>query len=72
MQIPKVGSYVLAVARIEDDNDWMIIACDEVDKFIWNTSNAQIQIDDKIHLEAGGESLLNLLENLFQIIEKGL
>ena len=29
--VPKVGSYVLAV-RVEDDEDWMVIASDEIDK----------------------------------------
>lgn len=70
LQIPKVGSFVLTI-KIEDDDQWMIIACDEVEKFIWNTPKAQMQIDDKFHLEAGGENLLDLIEKLFQIIEKG-
>lgn len=29
---PKVGSYVLAV-KIEDTEEWMVIACDEIDKW---------------------------------------
>lgn len=70
LQIPKVGSFVLAI-RIEDDSDWMIISCDEVEKFVWNTLQAEVEISDKIHIEAGGENLLDLMEKLFQIIERG-
>lgn len=70
LQIPKVGSFVLAI-RIEDDSDWMIISCDEVEKFVWNTPQAEVEISDKIHIEAGGENLLDLMEKLFQIIERG-
>lgn len=70
LQIPKVGSFVLAI-RIEDDSDWMVISCDEVEKFVWNTPQAEVEISDKIHIEAGGENLLDLMEKLFQIIERG-
>lgn len=31
LQIPKIGSFVLAV-RIESSEEWMIVACDEVEK----------------------------------------
>lgn len=70
LQIPKVGSFVLAI-RIEDDNDWLVIACDEVEKFIWNTRQAEVEISDKIHIEANDKNLLDLMKKLFQIIEKG-
>lgn len=70
LQIPKVGSFVLAI-RIEDDSDWMIISCDEVEKFVWNTPQAEVEISDKIHIKANEKSLLDLMEKLFQIIEKG-
>lgn len=70
LQIPKIGSFVLAI-RIEDNDDWMIVACDEVEKFVWNTAQAEIEISDKIHIEANEKSLLELMEKLFQIIEKG-
>ncbi len=70
LQIPKVGSFVLAI-RIEDEDDWFIIACDEVEKFIWNTTNAILQIDDKFHLEAGQKNLADLVSNLLDIIDKG-
>lgn len=70
LQIPKVESYVLAV-RIEDDEDWMVIASDQVEKFLWTTGKSTVEISDKIHLEANGKNLIDLLERLFTIIELG-
>lgn len=70
LQIPKVGTYVLAV-RVEDDDDWMVIACDEVEKFLWTTGKSTIEVSDKIHLEANGKNLIELLDRLFTIIELG-
>lgn len=43
--VPKVGSYVLAV-RVEDDDDWMIIACDEIEKIGYYIGNTIIEIDE--------------------------
>lgn len=70
IQIPKVGTYVLAV-RIEDDDDWMIIACDEVDKFLWVVGDTKLELTDKILLEANNQNLLSLMERLFTVIERG-
>ncbi|PXY44529.1 hypothetical protein [Flavobacterium hydrophilum] len=42
--VPKVGSYVLAV-RVEDDDDWMIIAADEVTKVGYYIENTIIEVD---------------------------
>ncbi|WP_234111685.1 hypothetical protein [Chryseobacterium sp. R2A-55] len=70
MQIPKVGTYVLAV-RVEDDDDWMVIACDEVEKFVWFVGNTKLQLDDKVHFEANGKNYADLMTRLFSVIEKG-
>ncbi len=70
LQIPKIETYVLAV-RIEDDDDWMVIACDEVDKFIWITGKSKIEISDKLLFEANGENLLKLLQRIFTVMERG-
>ncbi|MEI7486870.1 MAG: hypothetical protein WCJ72_05580 [Chryseobacterium sp.] len=70
LQIPKLGTYVLAV-RIEDDDDWMIIACDEVDKFLWIVGDTKLELTDKILLEANNQNLLSLMERLFTVIERG-
>jgi hypothetical protein len=60
LQIPKVGTYVLAI-RIEDDEDWMVIACDEVDKVIWYVGRATFQMDDTGFLLKKENETLKLL-----------
>lgn len=70
LQIPKVGTYVLAI-RVEDDEDWMVIACDEVDKVIYYVGETIFQIDDKFLFEANGKNLLKVIKSLLNIIEKG-
>lgn len=70
LQVPTVGTYVLAI-RIEDDDDWMIIAQDETEKFLWVTPTAKIEISEKILIEANNKNLLSLMERLFTVLEKG-
>lgn len=70
LQIPKIGTFVLAV-RVEDDDDWMVIACDEVEKFLWIVGNTKLELTDKICMEAGNQNLLNLLERLFTVLDRG-
>lgn len=67
IQIPKVGTYVLAV-RIEDDEDWMVIACDEVTKISYTVGDVVFELTEKIQLKAGGESLADLMDELFAAI----
>lgn len=69
LQVPKVGSQVLAI-RIEDDDDWMVIACDELEKVVWTVGQTTLSLTDKIKLEAGGESLATLIDDLFVAIDK--
>ena len=69
LQIPKIGSLVLAV-RIEDDEDWMIIACDEVDKFLWVTDTTKIELTDKVHISANNKNMAELIDKLFEAILK--
>lgn len=42
--VPKVGSYVLAV-RVEDDDDWMVIAADEITKVGYYVGTVLFEID---------------------------
>lgn len=70
LQIPKVGTFVLAV-RVEDDDDWMVIACDEVDKFLWIVGDTKLELTDKICMEANNQNLLSLLERLFTVLDRG-
>lgn len=70
LQVPKVGSFVLAV-RIEDDEDWMVIAQDETEKFLWITPTAKIEVSEKILIEANEKNLLSLMQRLFTVLETG-
>lgn len=65
--VPKLGSYVLAV-RVEDDEDWMVIAADEIEKIGYYIGNTIFELTDKVHVEAGGENLANLMDQLFTAI----
>lgn len=67
IQIPKVGSFVLAV-RIEDDEDWMVIGCDEVTKVVWYVGTTIVEFSDKVHIESHGENMANLMDDLFVAI----
>jgi hypothetical protein len=42
--VPKVGSYVLAI-RVEDDDDWLVIAADEIEKVGYYIGNTIVEID---------------------------
>lgn len=63
IQIPKVGTFVLAI-RIEDDDDWMVIACDEVDKIAWYAGTTTFEIDNGFLLKKENETLKKLMADL--------
>lgn len=65
--VPKVGSYVLAV-RVEDDDDWMVIAADEITKLGYYVGETLFELTDKVHVSAGGENLADLIDDLFTAI----
>ncbi|MFC3158994.1 hypothetical protein ACFOEQ_11045 [Chryseobacterium arachidis] len=54
--------------RVEDDDDWMVIACDVVEKFYWQAGNTNLELSDKVHLEANGKNLAELIDKLFEAI----
>ena len=63
IQIPKVGTFVLAI-RIEDDDDWMVIACDEIDKIVWNVGTTIFEINNGFLLQKENETLKKLMSDL--------
>jgi hypothetical protein len=65
--VPKVGTYVLAV-RVEDDDDWMVVGCDEITKVGFYLNAVEVEFKDKIHLQANGQNLANLMNDLFVAI----
>ena len=66
--VPKVGTYVLAI-RVEDDDDWMIIAADEITKIGYYVGQTVVEFTDKIHFQANNQSLATLMDSLFIAIE---
>jgi hypothetical protein len=67
--VPKVGSFVLAV-RIEDDDDWMIIAADEVTKVGYYIGTSMLEIDATgFLLQKENETLKKLMVDLIGAIK---
>lgn len=67
--IPKVGSYILAV-RVEDDDDWMIIGYDEIEKVGYYIDNVIFEIDaDGFKLQKQNETLKILVSDLIAAIK---
>lgn len=67
--VPKVGSYVLAV-RVEDDDDWMVIAADEVTKVGYYIGNTIIEIDATgFLLQKENETLKKIMVDLVGAIK---
>jgi len=67
--LPKIGSYVFTI-RIEDEDEWLIIACDEVEKMGYYVGDTLIELTDKVQISAGGENLADLIDSLFVAIDK--
>lgn len=67
--VPKIGSQVLAV-RVEDDDDWMIIAADEITKIGYYIGNAIFEIDaNGFLLKKENETLKKLMTDLISAIK---
>lgn len=62
--VPKVGSYVLAV-RIEDNDDWMVLAADEIEKIGYYIGSTIFEIDAMgFLLKKENETLKKILADL--------
>jgi hypothetical protein len=69
---PKVGSWVLA-ARIESDEEFMVIGYDEIDSWRIKAGTLEMELKNgKFLMKKGGESLGKLIDDLLQamLIEK--
>lgn len=64
---PKVDSWVLA-ARIENDDDWMVMACDEVDKVRMKVGDVTLQITDKILLKKGDDTVKDMIDKIIDAV----
>lgn len=66
---PKVGSNALAV-RIEDDEEWMILACEQAEKYKITVGDCVIEMDSSgIKISKATESLKNILSDLIMAIK---
>lgn len=74
---PKVGTWALAV-RIEEDEQWMVIACGEADK-ISSLADTEIKskvgtseftIDDGFLIKKGSETLKEIMDDLLEGIQQ--
>ena len=67
--VPKVGSYVLAV-RVEDDEDWMVIAADEIEKIGYYIGDTIFETDSTgFSFKKENESLKKLMVDLLGAIK---
>lgn len=67
--VPKTGTYVLAV-RVEDDDDWMVVACDEIIKVGYYVDGCVFEIDDSgFLLKKENETLKKLMADLIAAIK---
>lgn len=75
LQVPKAGSFVLAV-RIENTEEWMVVACDEIERMQLIVGNSELVITEDDILINGGKlgglvkiseltAKLNLLVNTY-------
>jgi hypothetical protein len=65
---PKVGTWVLAI-RIEEDNDWMIIAAGEVDKVRMKCGTSELEIKNGFLIKKGSETMKKIMDDLFTAIQ---
>ncbi len=67
--VPKLKSLVLAV-RIEDDDDWMVIAADEIEKIGYYIGNTIVEIDATGFLfQKENETLKKIMVDLIDAIK---
>jgi hypothetical protein len=64
VMIPAVGSMVL-IQRIEDDEEWLLTACEQVDKWRLTSADCVLEMDATgIEVSKNGVSLKNILSSL--------
>lgn len=67
--VPKVESYVLAV-RVEDDDDWMVIAADEITKFGYYVGDNIFEMDSTgFHFKKQEETFKKILVDLVTAVK---
>lgn len=65
---PKINSWVLC-ARIEQDEDWMVMSAEEVDKYRITAGDMVFEMDgEKFLFKNGEDDLKKLMDDLFDAI----
>lgn len=64
---PKPGCWVLAV-RIEDDEDWMVVAADEVDKYRLKVGDTELEVKDGFLVKRGEDTLKEVLQLIIEAV----
>ena len=68
--VPKVGSYVLAL-RLENTEEWMVLACDQIDKIKVVVGNSSFEMDGETFLFKNDvDTLKDLMNDLLQAIQE--
>jgi hypothetical protein len=64
VMIPAVGSWVL-VTRVEEDEDWLVIACEKVDKWRVTVGASVLEVtQDGFSFKQGATSLKTVMDDL--------
>lgn len=65
---PKEGTWALAI-RIEEDEDWMVIAVGEADKVRIVSAGCDFEVSDGFLIKKGSETLKKILNDLMTAIK---
>ena len=66
---PKVGGWALIV-KIEEEEDWMLVGADEIDKIRIKVGTSEFEIKDGFLVKRGTETLKKIFDDLFDAIEQ--
>lgn len=66
---PKADTYVLA-ARIENDEEWMVIAVDEADKIKWTVGTCKFEVDDGFLIKKGDNTLKDIIQMIIEAVQQ--
>lgn len=68
--IPKEGSYAVAI-RLEEDEEWMLVAADEIDKYRLVIDTQEFEMDgSKFLLKKGSETMKKIMDDTLEGIEQ--
>ena len=66
---PKAGAWALAV-RVENENDWCLIATEEADKLRMKVGNCVFEITDGFLVQKSGDTLLDVVKLIIEACQQ--